>query len=134
MKPRFRLAIIIVFAVLTSALLWWALGKRPEPALKKTPTPSIHGSNPSAIASGSPPLSASATPTPKNPLLDNPKVKAMLSIIAQQNAKSLDFYGKVVDQHGQPVSGVSVKAGIGLVIDFEHSGGEDRYTVEGVSV
>ena len=44
------------------------------------------------------------------------------------NSKALDFYGKVVDQEGSPVAGVKIKAGVGLVINFERSGGKDYYT------
>jgi len=52
----------------------------------------------------------------------------MKDIWTASNAKSMDTYGKVVDQYGNPVAGVKVKMGVGLYVDFTHSGGNDYYT------
>lgn len=41
-----------------------------------------------------------------------------------KNAKSINVYGKVIDQYGQPVVGVTVNAGTLLIISFDRSGGE----------
>ena len=45
-----------------------------------------------------------------------------------ENGKSMDTYGKVIDQYGEPVVKVKVTARVGLYIDFTHSGGNDYYT------
>ncbi len=45
-----------------------------------------------------------------------------------ENKKALDFFGKVVDQYANPVEAVKVKAGVGLILDFDHSGGKEYYT------
>jgi hypothetical protein len=45
-----------------------------------------------------------------------------------ENWKSLDIYGKVIDQNGIPVSGAKVEASIGLNVSMVESGGEYKYT------
>jgi hypothetical protein len=56
------------------------------------------------------------------------KEQAMQAVILEENKKSLDMYGKVVDQYGNFVSGAKVRGGIGLNISMVKSGGEFRYT------
>jgi hypothetical protein len=46
-----------------------------------------------------------------------------------ENHKSLDFYGKIVDQDGLPVDGVRVTAGVGTYVSFTESGGTKYFTV-----
>ena len=53
----------------------------------------------------------------------NPKVVAIQSMVAAANSKTLDFYGRAVDQNGDPIAEVTVKAGVGLVINMTQSGG-----------
>ena len=48
--------------------------------------------------------------------------------IKSQNAKTLDFYGKVIDQHGDPVAGAKVTARVGLVVSIVESGGRQYFT------
>lgn len=60
--------------------------------------------------------------------LVNPKVAKIEAMVATENAKSLDFYGKVIDQFGNPVVGVNVEAGVGLVVSFTQSGGKQYVT------
>ena len=45
-----------------------------------------------------------------------------------ENAKSLDLYGLVVDQHGEPVAGAKIRGAIGYNNGPVSSGGEFRYT------
>jgi hypothetical protein len=60
--------------------------------------------------------------------LVNPKAARIEAVIAIENAKSLDFYGKVIDQFGNPVVGVNVDAGVGLYVSFTRSGGKNYIT------
>ena len=61
--------------------------------------------------------------------------KALLieAVMVSQNAKSLDFYGKIVDQNGDPVAGVKVTAKVGVIISFTASGGYDATTLSDAS-
>ncbi len=56
------------------------------------------------------------------------KDQVMQAVILEENKKSLDIYGKVVDQYGNPVSGAKVQGSIGVNVSFVESGGEFRYT------
>jgi len=56
------------------------------------------------------------------------KEDAIQMVLKLENLKSLDFYGKVVDQHGNPVVDAKVRGGVGLNVDFIHSGGKDYFT------
>ena len=56
------------------------------------------------------------------------KGEAMQATLMEQNKKSLDLYGLVVDQNGQPVVGVKVRGSIGLNVNMVQSGGEIHYT------
>jgi hypothetical protein len=53
----------------------------------------------------------------------DPKFWKMEMMMWAENHKSLDFYGKVIDQNGKPVSGMKIRAGIGLIVSITASGG-----------
>jgi hypothetical protein len=57
------------------------------------------------------------------------KGEAIQETLMEQNRKSLDMYGKVVDQYGQPVVGAKVEGGILLNVSLVSSGSERHYTV-----
>ena len=56
----------------------------------------------------------------KTRLSEDPSAAHRYVVFAQMrfetNSKRIDFYGKVVDQHGQPIAGVHVKGSILLVV------------------
>jgi hypothetical protein len=56
------------------------------------------------------------------------KEEAMQEKLMLENKKSLDIYGKVVDQYGQPVVGAKVEGGILLNVSVVASGGESHLT------
>lgn len=56
------------------------------------------------------------------------KAQAIQAMLMEENKKSLDFYGRVIDQYGQPVVGAKVKGGVLLNVNFVKSGGEVHYT------
>jgi hypothetical protein len=45
-----------------------------------------------------------------------------------RNTKSLDFYGRIIDQNDHPVDGVKITAKVGLFLGISHSGGKDYDT------
>jgi hypothetical protein len=125
--------LLIAVLLLSTALLAGVFGGDPAPHQNATSpqkesaiTVGSLNSNPSTSIES---VSRSVSKTfPLSQLKENPKVAAISAIVASENAKSLDFYGKIIDQYGNPVEGVKVKAGIGLVVSFARSGGEERYT------
>jgi len=50
------------------------------------------------------------------------------SYIEGKNKSSLDLYGLVIDQYGEPVAGAKIRGAIGYNISFVSSSGEFRYT------
>jgi hypothetical protein len=56
----------------------------------------------------------------------DPKFWKMQMWMWSENHKSLDFYGKIVDQDGRPVEGVKVIAAVGTIVSFTKSG-ETKY-------
>ena len=57
----------------------------------------------------------------------DPKFLKMQMWMWSENHKSLDFYGRIIDQDGRPVEGVKVIAGVGTYVSFTESGGT-KYT------
>jgi len=56
------------------------------------------------------------------------KEEQMKELLDTENRKSLNLYGKVIDQYGEPVVGAKVKGSVLLNVNFTHSGGETYYT------
>jgi hypothetical protein len=59
----------------------------------------------------------------------DPKTVAIEVLMSSENHKSMDFYGKIVDQDNHPVEGVRVTAGVGTYEGPTRSGGQKYYTV-----
>ena len=114
-------AIVVAILSLAAWRLWLA---------KETPTQVISNrSGQIPVAQGGTTSSQQHPATLATPPLEwGDKTVAMKTIWANENSKSLDTYGIVIDQHGDPVPGAKVRAGVGLYVDFTRSGGEDYYT------
>jgi hypothetical protein len=63
------------------------------------------------------PPSQAQPPPPRN------EVSGLQTALDAENSRPIDVYGKVVDQHGQPVAGVDVKGGT-LLLSPDSSGGQ----------
>jgi hypothetical protein len=131
-RSRFYILLIVVVAV--CALL---LFQRRHPAT--TPTDVFVTNGPTAGNSAPPPPTATTTVIPPGPVATNVvaqrptqgqpgKDQAVQTAIQEENQKSLDLYGKVVDQYGTPVVGAKVRGSIGINVSMVESGGEVRYT------
>jgi len=132
MKKRF----ILIACLLVLAGLWWLFSakgpssKAPEasqPSSAARPVTSAPApiAQPPSVPSGQTTAGSAApaaTPTPKS------KDEIMQEQWNAENSKPLDFYGKVVDQHGEPITGVKVNARVGLYVSFTRSGGKDYFT------
>jgi hypothetical protein len=59
----------------------------------------------------------------------DPKVLKIEILMWAKNHKSMNFYGKIIDQNNRPVEGVKVTAGVGTFEGPTRSGGKYYYTV-----
>lgn len=126
MKNRPKLLGIVAVLLLLIGLWWWSgLHKPSEPKVANSEG-TVTSNSPASRSSPSNalPSSASATATP----LAGSKLERMEAFIAAQNGKPLDFYGKVIDQHSDPVAGVKITAAVGRIVSLTESGGEKLYT------
>jgi hypothetical protein len=129
-------SLILIACLLVVAGLWWLFtAKGPS---SKTP----EASQPSATARPVPPALMAQPPPPPVPggrtaasnavPAATPSAKSKDEILQErwnaENSKPLDFYGKVIDQLGAPITGVKVNARVGLYVSFTRSGGKDFFT------
>lgn len=56
------------------------------------------------------------------------KDQAIQETLMEENKQPLDFYGKVIDQYGQPVVGAKIKGTVFLNVNFVRSSDEIHYT------
>lgn len=57
-----------------------------------------------------------------------PKLQHVEQLARGENDRPLDFYGRVIDQNGEPVAGCKVLGRTLLILGFDRSGGESHYT------
>jgi len=125
------LVVLLVFVVL------WFFGRH-----SVTMPPPAEAVLAKAVGITNPPPTVSSAPTATNQdrnvllatiekayrqgLMD--KGEYIQKILDVENLKSLDFYGKVVDQHGQPVVGAKVSGSVLINVGLAHSGHKDYFT------
>jgi hypothetical protein len=131
MKIRSYLLAVGVFILLLSALWLWR--NRLALAEKAKVTTATERSTNAGVSNGVASNSIASNPnsapvTGQASGTHGDKVGLIGSMMALANSKSLEFYGKIIDQDGNPVGGVNVDAGVGLILDAAHSGGKDFYT------
>jgi hypothetical protein len=135
MKVQTYIAWSVVAGVLLLTTAWWyGLGQKKPASLPET-TPSVlsrfrnlpASNNPTAfpnVPSANPPT---GTTSQSSSTIDR-KATIIESIMAARNTKSLDFYGKIIDQNNQAVPGVKVTARVGLYLGITHDGEKDYNT------
>jgi hypothetical protein len=127
----YLVGILVVVLLLLCGWWFWKSKRVPtvEAPVKTAPTSPANTVAPSGTA-GQPgtPADKSAVAAQIAALEKDPKVMGIEKAEAAENAKSLDFYGEAVDQYGNPVAGVKVKAGVGLYLGIDQSGGTFYYT------
>jgi hypothetical protein len=131
MKNRSYLISGLVVAAITVGAWWFFSGSQKTQTQDRANTANVFSesataAHPQGTASPNPAISTSATLK----VLEQLKSKAasMLEVLGTENRTPLDFYGKVVDQYGHPVSGAKVKGGILLNEGLDRSKNEDHYT------
>src|SRR6185503_4709321 len=103
-----RRLIQLGLAVVILAVGWWFWSSRSSSLLPKDRPKIADGGAANIPQSSSRVLTTDTHPSPEASLAQpKPKDVAMKEILAAENARLLDFYGKVVDQDDQPVGGVT---------------------------
>lgn len=122
MKQRRR--IIIAGLCLLAGLVWWLWpsdrAPRTEPApIATAPQPATQAPVGTALPS------PTAPPPPSDPRSKEEVMSEKLGIL---NDQPIEFYGKVIDQRGEPVAGAKVRAGV--MVEKMWMGGKivDHYT------
>ena len=123
---------IIVFLLGVALLLitWWLIKHWRGYSTKDLAGPTVQNfasNSVSAAPSQSQTGSGSTAPSPTiqsglEKLEHNPKVIAMENAVAAENAKTINVYGKVIDQFGQPVVNATVKGSALLLKGWDQSG------------
>jgi hypothetical protein len=132
-----RIIFVGVIAALLLAGAWWFLANKvtltdsPKIILSKKLT---HGANPvpSSLSPSNVSQTNSVAPA-QNPVIPqelNPKVVAMKAIWAGENAKSQDFFGKIIDQYGKPVEGATVIGTLMQIQGIDTGTKKDTHTTQ----
>src|SRR4051794_30126904 len=106
---RYRvIAVTLIFiAAFVLAILWRG---RPRRELLETIQPADARSRATSAAT---PITASATPIPVPPIArPGTKQDLVQTVLHALNHKSIEFYGRVVDQYGHPVPRADVYAAV----------------------
>jgi hypothetical protein len=138
-----RRVVVAVFVVAVAAFVWWCLAPRATPPL----------SSPAATPEPKVPVADAATPPPKpvkffrfaNNLPTSPEEKAMMDWWMYMDKHDpdfqwktpIEFYGRVVDQHSEPVVDARVSlvwSGLGETPERKLLSGHDGiFTLTGVN-
>ena len=119
MKNRLYIFIGLVMALLLG--VWWVRTGSEIPS-QKTPTTNVNSTNKSFSVDT--PVSFTAPHTNSMSASqswwseENPKVKAFKAEDAKKNAQPQDFYGRVIDQHGQVIVEAEVTGTLGWIQGF----------------
>jgi hypothetical protein len=129
---------ILVLVVVVAAVFWFLRHQNGAKQSPQTVVTNVPAAENRAPASGQtnhakPGIGASTSLGKENVAIQYQqgligKDQAVQATIQAENTKSLDLYGKVVDQNGNPVSGANVRGSIGLNVSLTASGGEFHYT------
>jgi hypothetical protein len=107
MNNRSKLVgVIVVLLLLLFGWRWWT-GRQVKPVEAQEKAATTSPANTVVPNTGKPGAStATSAPPPASRAVD-PKVAKIEAIWAGQNAQAQNFYGKVIDQHGEPVVGAT---------------------------
>lgn len=128
MKKRTWLLTIVVLAIIAIWLFHKPAFQTHQEQEPTANTPTM--TNPAV----QPPVSATPSNSATEPIVSGykPSVinkgEAMQAAMLEKNNKSLDIYGRVIDQYGQPVAGAKVEGSILLNVSMVSSGGETHHT------
>jgi hypothetical protein len=121
---------LVVLLLLLSGWWLWKSKEVPAPVIAAKSANANSSTGPSKTAPSS--LSPSDYPNglpPKKDFVD-PKVAKIEGIWAGQNAQAQDFYGKAIDQHGEPVVGATVTGTLMQIQGVDVGTKKDFYSKE----
>jgi hypothetical protein len=125
MNKRLLIGGALTFLILLLCYFWFQSSSPPMEGMSKTSNGAL-ASNPQSTPSDS----AANTPEPTKVPWETGKQKEELvkEIWDAENARSLDFYGKVIDQYGQPVVEATVIGNVMIGQGFNSSRDEAHTT------
>ena len=124
MKPRFIIFILILAMVILAVLLWHRPVQSPTGAVTQpeatvqasnapmAQTASMNVTNQSAPAGINPPPAASSNEKSTHPITNKMGMEEMLKKLVQSANVPIEFYGRVIDQDSNALSGAKIKIGI----------------------
>ena len=134
MNNRSYLVGVLIVLLLLLGGWWFWKSKRVLPAeapARAASTSSANTVTPNGTTSqsaASKTNSASAAQATSNPV--DPKVAQIEAMRAAQNAQAQDFYGKAIDQYGQPVAGAMVTGTLMKIQGVDVGTQKDSYTTQ----
>lgn len=123
MNPRRRFALIILVVVAGALLLfWWWRLRRPEPlAEKPVPAQAAPQAVPEEAAAATATNTPPATPPPPPTQKPSPELRRTFETL---NHNEIQFYGRAVDQFGEPVPAADVEGAV--LVNTGSRGGQMR--------
>jgi len=118
MKKRISIFLILIVLILVALIwIWWPNAAQQSQQAAKSPITKANtaSSNTTQISPILGPITTNAQGQPEariNPAL--PAATQMQMILDAQNGRQIDFYGKVIDQYGEPIAEVKVRGVIVL--------------------
>lgn len=102
-----RAVILVLLIALLAFLAWWLWARgaaKPAAESKPTDSPSLAAKASQSVSSAT----QAGSPAPAGTSAAKPDLKAQLHEIMSNANRPISFYGKVIDQDGNPISGVKV--------------------------
>lgn len=121
---KLRWIFIVALLVAVALLFWHRRSSRSTPS----PSPSAQSSEPVSETSPTPSAPSQSAIGPATSAQPVSKRQQMQNLLGAVNHKAIEFYGKVVDQQGAPLGGVSVYASV--IYNSGLSAGVDKKQTE----
>jgi len=120
MKTRSYLIGVSIILVLGGAIWWFPVNHSGTVREKATTAKARLNGEPGAAPAQSPPSPNVPSPAPAKPTLQDAleRLAVFKAGWDEENNKSLEFYGKVIDQDGQPVVGARIQGNVMTTIGF----------------
>jgi hypothetical protein len=117
--------------LLLTIAIWWFTGNNSGTVREKA----MSAAEPVNGETGRTPAGPPALPNVPSPAPTKPTLQNALERLAQfkagwdeENSKSLEFYGKVVDQDGQPVVGAKIQGNVMTTVGFQGTNETPHFT------
>jgi hypothetical protein len=112
MKRRTTLALLLIVAISVGLLLWISIQRKSDRASSPATSEVDRGSTPLSAPTPSPDARPASSPQPAEKLTPREQRREIINAWEDAREKEVEFWGKVLDQHDEPVVGVEVTATI----------------------